>query len=223
MSQATWMRVLLPPAITAAATLTAATIGVRLDAPGSDILFPTDTVTVTPSPTATVVTTTTVTASPIPPTPETPTGTPTAIGDLTYLADLPPVPPGGRLDSRHTRTVNKTAYTHALSNAMGGCGESGAVEWTTGAGTERFQAWVGLDDASRVATARVRFTLTLDGRLITPPLTVGLGPPQRIDVPVKDGLRLKLTTALVQGNADNDCAADAVAVWGDAALITASR
>jgi hypothetical protein len=51
--------------------------------------------------------------------------------------------------------------------------------------------------------------------------TLGLKQAEFIDVPVQNGLRLKLDTVLVEGNVRNNCNTEAIAVWGDAAVTTA--
>jgi NPCBM/NEW2 domain len=212
-----WRHILTPPIITATVALfvgiLGAVVSARHDVPGTDVLFPRPTATTTVTATATATITTTVTPSETTPT----VTTATAGGASTYLADMDPVEGGLETEPR---AILKKSYAHAVSNQMGGCSQARPTEWVLGTGVSRFQAWIGLDDISLISTAKIQFMVTLDGKkLVTK--TLGLKQVEFIDVPVQNGLRLKLDTVLVEGNVRNNCNTEAIAVWGDAAVTTA--
>jgi hypothetical protein len=218
MTDRSWKHTLAPPLITGTATLLATVltlaIGARQGSSAIHQLVPgptvTTTATVSPSQVPTVTVTQTVTATP------TVDPLPVAGDGLLYLADMEPVE-GGL--SVQPRTILKHAYAHPLANEMGGCGQAGPAEWVLPSGATRFKAQVGLDDRSLIPTARVAFAVSVDGKPVTSK-TVGLKQLQSIDVPVSGALRLKLETTLVEGNVRNNCNTEAVAVWGDAQLLS---
>jgi hypothetical protein len=219
MTERSWKHTLAPPAITGSVTLLVTILTLAVGArQGSSVvhnLVPGPTVTATsivsPTPLPAVTVTQTVTVTP-PPT----TGPPPPTDGVTYLATLKPVE-GGL--SSEPRTVLKTSYAHAMANQMGGCSQSGPTEWVLPSGATRFKAQIGLDDRSLIATARVAFAVSIDGKPVATK-TVGLKQVQPIDVPVSGALRLKLETTLVEGNVRNNCNTEAVAVWGDAQLLS---
>jgi hypothetical protein len=209
MSDRSWKQTLLPPFITGTVTLVATLLtiaaGARHGSTAVQLLVPVPTVTttVTATPSAAPTVTQTVTA---------PTVDPTPVGaDVTYLGDLDPV--AGDL-GKDPQTVLQKPYAHALSNQMGGCSQAGPAEWALPSGVSRFKVQVGLADTSLIATAKVAFAVSVDGKVVAS-RTVGLKQLQPIDVPVSGALRLKLETTLVEGNVRNNCNTEAVAVWAD--------
>jgi hypothetical protein len=213
--QATWARVIVPPVITAVVTLGVAVYVAHHQSAASTLLFPnptpTATVTATATTTATATATTTVTVTESVGTGE---QTPVPAG-TTYLADMTPVVSGGL--SFSPRSVEKKPYAKAVSKTIG-CGQPASNEWVLPDQVDRFQAWIGLDDKSPVADARVQFAVVVDGKPVIAGKTLGLKQTERIDVSVRGGLRLRLSVISVAGG---NCP-NTIAVWGDATITTAT-
>lgn len=130
--------------------------------------------------------------------------------ELVYLADIEPVQSKGASYYFDPAVVDGVTYVHPVRTYHPN--GRAFLAYDVGRKYSRFQATAGVRDDSDAAT-RKRLEVYGDGRILAS-FEVGLGMPQKVDVPITGVLRLELVQITL-----NDGFATANVVWGDAQLL----
>lgn len=125
-------------------------------------------------------------------------------------------------DYRYTEgsgQVRGAVYPNSVLTAPHTCQEAFVThaEYDLALQYARLTATIGLSDKNEIFNRRAKFEIILDNELVYERTLTG-GEATDIDIPVKDGLRLRLQTTFYESQDCNLRSDDDEAVWGDVAV-----